>query len=142
MDNRSPKKRSKIMSAVRSADTGPELAVRKILYSRGYRYRLHRKDLPGCPDIVFPGRKQAVFVHGCFWHGHRCRKGRFPKSHLSYWKPKIAENKKRDARNTARLNRLGWRALAVWQCEIKNTEALLRKLISFLGRSNIRKQTP
>lgn len=128
------------MSAVRTVDTGPELAVRKLLYSQGYRYRLHRKDMTGRPDIVFPGRRKAVFVHGCFWHGHLCRKGRLPKSRLRYWRPKIAENKKRDMRNIAWLKRLGWQAMAVWQCELKNNEVLMRRLKSFLGRPNIRKR--
>lgn len=136
MDTRTPEKRSEIMSAVRTEDTGPELLVRKLLSAQGYRYRLHRKDLPGRPDIVFPGRRKAVFVHGCFWHGHRCAKGRLPKSRLRYWKPKIAENKKRDARNIAKLKRSGWRASVVWQCELKSAGTLVRKLKTFLGRTH------
>ena len=141
MDTRTPKKRSEIMSAVRTRDTGPELLVRKLLFAQGYRYRLHRKDLPGRPDIVFPGRRKAIFVHGCFWHGHRCKKGRLPKSRLRYWRPKIVANKKRDARNLAALRRPGWRALVVWQCELKISETLMRKLKTFLGRPNNRKRS-
>ena len=140
MDTRTPEKRSEIMSAVRTEDTGPELLVRKLLSAQGYRYRLHRKGLPGRPDIVFPGRRKAVFVHGCFWHGHRCAKGRLPKSRLRYWRPKIAANKKRDARNLAKLRRLGWGVSVVWQCELKNAETLMRRLKVFLGRPNNRKR--
>ena len=140
MDTRTPEKRSEIMSAVRTKDTGPELLVRKLLSAQGYRYRLHRKGLPGRPDIVFPGRSKAVFVHGCFWHGHRCAKGRLPKSRLRYWRPKIAANKKRDARNLAKLRRLGWGVSVVWQCELKNAETLMRRLKVFLGRPNNRKR--
>lgn len=136
MDTRTPAKRSEIMSAVRTENTGPELLVRKLLSAQGYRYRLHRKGLPGRPDVVFPGRCKAIFVHGCFWHGHRCKKGRLPKSRLRYWRPKIAANKKRDARNLAALRRSGWRVLVVWQCELKNGKTLLRKLKIFLGRPN------
>lgn len=132
MDTRTPEKRSEIMSAVRTEDTGPELLVRKLLSAQGYRYRLHRKDLPGRPDIVFPGRRKAVFVHGCFWHGHRCAKGRLPKSRLRYWKPKIAENKKRDARNLAELRRLGWSVLTVWQCQLKRIGVMELKIRRFL----------
>ena len=136
MDTRTPAKRSEIMSAVRTENTGPELLVRKLLSAQGYRYRLHRKGLPGRPDIVFPGRCKAIFVHGCFWHGHRCKKGRLPKTRLRYWKPKIAVNKKRDARNLVALRRSGWNVLVVWQCELKNGETLMRKLKTFLGRPN------
>lgn len=141
MDTRNTAKRSEIMSAVRTKNTGPELFVRKLLFAQGYRYRLHRKGLPGRPDIVFPGRNKAVFVHGCFWHGHRCSKGKLPKSRLYYWRPKIAENKKRDSRNVIQLRRTGWRTLVVWQCEIKNDKMLMRKLKGFLGRPNTRKRT-
>lgn len=139
MDTRTPKKRSEIMSAVRTEDTGPELLVRKLLSAQGYRYRLHRKDLPGRPDIVFPGRRKIVLVHGCFWHGHRCAKGKLPKSRLGYWRPKIAANKKRDTRNLVELKRSGWTTLVVWQCKLKNGKTLMRKLKAFLGRSNSRK---
>ncbi|MBI3569903.1 MAG: DNA mismatch endonuclease Vsr [Gammaproteobacteria bacterium] len=140
MDTRTHEKRSEIMSAVRTKNTGPELLVRKLLSAQGYRYRLHRKGLPGRPDIVFPGRRKVVFVHGCFWHGHRCKKGRLPKSRLRYWKPKIAANKKRDARNLAKLRRLGWNALVVWQCQQKKAESLMCKLKTFLGRPSERRR--
>lgn len=140
MDTRTPAKRTEIMSAVRTKDTGPELFVRKLLSAQGYRYRLHRRDLPGKPDIVFPSWRKAVFVHGCFWHGHRCKKGRLPKSRLRYWRPKIAANKKRDARNLIKLKGSGWHALVVWQCELKNDKTVMRKLKIFLGRPSHHKR--
>lgn len=109
------------MQSVGTANTSPELILRRALHSRGFRYRLHRKGLPGRPDIVFPSRKVAVFVHGCFWHGHGCRWGKLPKSRLGYWKPKIESNRARDARNLRELRALGWRTCVVWQCELKES---------------------
>jgi DNA mismatch endonuclease (patch repair protein) len=102
-------------------------------YRLGFRYRLHGPKLPGRPDIVFPARRSVVFVHGCFWHGHGCAKGKLPKSRLSYWSPKIVANRDRDARNLADLRRAGWRCLVIWQCELKKIERAERKLIRFLG---------
>jgi DNA mismatch endonuclease (patch repair protein) len=131
-------KRSEIMRAVKSEDTGPEVAVRKMLHRLGYRYRLHRRDLPGTPDIVFPGRRKVVFVHGCFWHGHRCRYGWLPKSKLEYWQPKIEANRKRDVRKLRELRRAGWEVLVVWQCELKQETRVVQKLVSFLGHSGRR----
>jgi len=98
----------------------------------GFRFRLHRRDLPGTPDIVLPGRRAAIFVHGCYWHGHGCRIGRLPKSRLDYWQDKIEGNRRRDRRTAEALAALGWRVLAVWQCEIKNEAALSEKLQDFL----------
>ena len=141
MDTRTKAKRHEIMAAVRTKDTGPELIVRRVLSALGYRYRLHRKSLPGRPDIAFPGRRKVVFVHGCFWHGHGCTKGRLPKSRLAYWKPKIAANKRRDATNLADLKRTGWRALVVWQCELRNTRMLTRTLKAFLGQPRSKTST-
>lgn len=131
-DTRSPAQRRRIMQAVKSKDTGPEWAVRRALFAKGYRYRLYPKTLPGRPDIAFPGRKKAIFVHGCFWHGHGCTKGRLPKSRLEYWGPKIEENKRRDARKIAELEAMGWRATVVWECEIKDMTSLEARLIAFL----------
>ncbi|MGQ0589831.1 MAG: very short patch repair endonuclease [Sphingosinicella sp.] len=133
MDTRSREQRSRIMASVGTKDTGPELAVRKLLHRLGYRYRLHRKDLPGRPDIVFPGRRLALFVHGCFWHGHDCPKGRLPKSRPEYWAPKIARNLERDAENRRDLGALGWRSATLWQCELKDRESLEDKLRELLG---------
>jgi DNA mismatch endonuclease (patch repair protein) len=120
------------MQSVKTHDTGPELAVRRILFGLGYRYRLNARSLPGKPDIVLPGRMKAIFVHGCFWHGHGCRKGRAPKSRLDYWKPKLATNRKRDRRQLRALNALGWSVLIVWQCEPSDSEALRLRLSEFL----------
>ena len=116
-----------------SKNTGPELVVRKLLYRLGYRYRLHKKGLPGTPDIVFNGRKKAIFVHGCFWHGHGCKYGRMPKSKVEYWSKKIDMNRERDEMNVQKLKSLGWGVLTVWQCELKDIEAVQTRLMNFLG---------
>lgn len=126
--------RSKIMSAVQTKDTGPEVVIRRMLHRLGYRYRLHDRRLPGSPDLSFPGRRKVVFVHGCFWHGHTCRWGRLPKSRPEYWAPKIAGNRARDGRNLKALRKQGWRSLTVWQCELKSPALLLKKLCVFLDR--------
>lgn len=112
------------MQRVKGKDTKPEKIVRSLLHSLGYRFRLHRKDLPGTPDIVFPSRRLALFVHGCFWHGHLCRIGQLPKSRLDYWQPKIEANSDRDRRKQAALTAAGWRVAVVWQCELTNRDAL------------------
>jgi len=133
LDKVSKKRRSEIMSLVRSKNTRPELVVRSLVHRLGYRYRLHLKRLPGCPDLVFGGRKKVVFVHGCFWHGHRdCPKGKLPKSNLEYWKPKLKRNKKRDLANQDKLGSKGWAALVVWQCELKDLEILSTRIAEFL----------
>ncbi len=121
------------MCAVPTKDTTPERAVRSLLTRKGYRYRLHRRDLPGTPDIVFPGRRKVIFVNGCFWHGHAgCSKGRIPKSRPEYWIPKIARNIENDKRNLTELTIQGWRALTVWQCELRQPLRLEKKLSKFL----------
>jgi DNA mismatch endonuclease (patch repair protein) len=132
-DNRSTALRSKTMSAVRQKNTGPEMAVRRLLHSLGYRYRLHQKALPGHPDLVFVSKRKVVFVHGCFWHGHGCSKGKLPKSRLDYWEPKIEQNKNRDRSNEKRLMELGWNVCIVWQCEIADPGDLKVKLTRFLS---------
>lgn len=132
MDTRTPEQRRRIMRAVKSKDTGPELIVRRLLYSLGYRYRLHRKGLPGSPDIVFVGRKKAIFVHGCFWHGHGCVKGRLPKSKLNYWQPKLEQNINRDRTKIEQIESLGWQSLIIWQCEMKDLVVLRNQLRIFL----------
>ncbi|HMD69896.1 MAG TPA: very short patch repair endonuclease [Bryobacteraceae bacterium] len=115
----SPDLRRRTMQAVKSKDTAPEMAVRRLLHSMGFRYRLHRKDLPGCPDLVFPSRQKIIFVHGCFWHGHCCARGdRPPKAHANYWTAKIGRNRARDKEHLKRLNADGWDVLIVWECEI------------------------
>lgn len=121
------------MSAVRSKDTKPEMTVRRIAHELGFRFRLHRADLPGRPDIVFPGRHAVVFVHGCWWHGHTCARGaRVPKANRDYWIAKVTRNKRRDESVIARLQAEGWRVLVVWECEINDRDALARTLKDFL----------
>ena len=132
-DTRTKEQRSRIMKSVGTRDTGPEMVVRRLLHRLGYRYRLHRKDLPGRPDIVFPGLRKTIFVHGCFWHGHKCSKGKLPKSRIRYWTAKIKANQDRDARVTASLADEGWQSLTVWQCELKSLGEIERKLLDFLG---------
>ena len=121
------------MAAVRQRDTAPEMSVRRMLHGMGYRYRLHRRDLPGSPDLVFPAGKKVIFVHGCFWHGHSCPKGALPKTRLEFWKTKIARNKKRDADSLAQLRTIGWQATTVWQCELTDQARLRRRLVRFLA---------
>ena len=132
MDTRSLVQRRKIMQAVKPKNTSPEIAVRRLLFSRGYRYRVHYQKLPGKPDIAFPSRRKAIFVHGCFWHGHDCSKGQPPKSNQDYWLPKLQANTTRDHKKTAEIKEMGWEVLIVWQCEIANKEALVGRLEDFL----------
>jgi DNA mismatch endonuclease (patch repair protein) len=123
------------MRAVKGKDTAPELLVRRLLHSHGYRYRLHRNDLPGKPDLTFPARRRVIFIHGCFWHGHGCKRGaREPKSNVAYWRAKIARNRERDCEHQHALSRSGWAALTVWECELKDSAALLRRLKRFLEK--------
>ena len=138
-DRVSPERRSRIMSRVRTKDTEPEMVVRKLLHRLGYRYRLHRRDLAGCPDIVFSSRRKVIFVHGCFWHAHHCRYGRAPRSRREYWLPKLRRNKERDAENIARLRSLGWDVLTVWQCQTGDKEALWAMLAAFLDGGVMRR---
>lgn len=134
MDRVTPEKRSQIMSRIRGKNTTPELIVRQLIYSLGYRYRIHSKKLPGRPDIVFHGRKKIIFVHGCFWHGHEgCNKGRPPKSNIHYWVTKLENNRKRDLEKQSELIKLGWKVLVIWQCELKNMELLRIRIIEFLN---------
>jgi len=122
-------KRSAVMRRVKGRDTAPEMTVRRALTALGVRYRLHRKDLPGHPDIVLPGRRLALLVHGCFWHGHDCARGaRTPKANRDYWVAKIERNRARDARTQAELEALGWRVETIWECELKDAEALRARL--------------
>lgn len=132
-DTRTPEQRRRIMQSVKSRNTGPEVMLRKLLHARGYRFRLHRADLPGSPDIVFPSRRSLIFVHGCFWHGHNCMKGRLPKSRRQFWRAKIDGNRKRDARVRRELRSLGWRIRYVWQCELKASPTLIPRLERFLN---------
>jgi len=118
-----PEERRRTMRAVKSSDTAPEMIVRRMLHAEGYRYRLHVRSLPGCPDIVFPSRRMVLFVNGCFWHGHICPRGsRTPKANRPYWEKKIAGNRDRDAHTVEKLQSLGWRALTLWECEIRSID--------------------
>lgn len=122
------------MARVKSRDTAPELLVRRMLTDLGYRYRLHRSDLPGKPDIAFIGRRKAIFVHGCFWHGHDCKRGaRVPKTNREYWTAKIARNRARDADSAARLMAMGWVVLALYECEMRDGDTLRERLSAFLA---------
>lgn len=136
VDTLSTAQRSAQMSKIRGRDTKPEMLVRRMVHAMGYRYRLHRKDLPGHPDLTFSSPRKVVFVHGCFWHRHtdsRCKLARLPKSRLDFWVPKLEANVARDARNEQDLRALGWGVLTVWECELKDRAALKLKLEAFLN---------
>jgi DNA mismatch endonuclease (patch repair protein) len=138
MDNLTTKQRSRQMSLVRSKDTKPEMAIRRVVHALGYRYRLHVKSLPGCPDLVFPARRAVIFVHGCFWHQHRCAMGmRTPKSRIRFWRKKLNGNKERDLRCRRKLRNLGWRAMIVWECQTKKRlhERMTDRISTFLDAS-------
>lgn len=120
------------MSRIAGKDTGPELVVRKLVHSMGYRYRKHPRSVPGRPDIAFLGRRLAVFVHGCFWHRHRCALGRLPKSRLDFWQPKLEANRRRDQRTARELRSIGWRSLVIWECELRDHAAVARRIKAFL----------
>ncbi|MGO4334915.1 very short patch repair endonuclease [Labrys sp. KB_33_2] len=132
VDTRTQDQRRRIMQSVKTKNTGPEMVVRRAAHALGFRYRLHRKDLPGTPDLVFPSLRKAIFVHGCFWHGHDCKKGRLPKSRLSYWAPKIERNMERDANAVNALVENGWQVLTLWQCQTTDAEVLEESLKGFL----------
>lgn len=149
MDRLAPEKRSEVMRRVRGKNTAPELRVRKLLYQMGYRYRLHRKDLPGKPDIVLPKYRLCIFVNGCFWHQHPgCPRSTIPASNVGFWEAKLARTRERDRQNIAELSKLGWRTLVVWECETKNISQLglvLRQLdgqkysLAIIGSSPMQK---
>lgn len=134
-DTVTPERRSHIMANIRPKGMKPELIVRRLTHSMGYRYRLHRKDLPGKPDLVFPARRKVIFVHGCFWHQHAdpaCKIARRPKSNLDYWLPKLQRNVERDAEHRDRLSALGWQVLVIWECEVKIAAGLPERIVEFL----------
>ena len=126
--------RSRNMSAIKSKNTKPEIKVRKVLHSMGYRFRLHRKDLPGSPDIVLPKYKTVIFVHGCFWHRHQnCKYASNPKTRREFWEKKFKENIERDKKTQEKLKNLGWKTKIVWECEIKKQDKLIKKIEDFLN---------
>ena len=132
-DTLSPRERSERMSRVRSTDTKPEMRVRRLVHGLGYRYRLHVRERPGTPDLVFPSRRAVIFVHGCFWHRHEnCALARLPKSRLDFWRKKLESNTTRDAAQQERLRELGWRVLVVWECQLGDTTKLTDTIRHFL----------
>ena len=138
MDTASPEKRSWIMRQVKGRDTSPEKIVRSLLHRMGYRFRLQRDDLPGKPDIVLPRFKTVVFVNGCFWHRHSgCKRATTPATNVDYWQTKFARNVARDARNQAELEKMGWRVLIVWECELKDKTTLEKRLDDYLKSSYV-----
>lgn len=125
------------MAKVRSGNTSPEIAVRRALHGMGFRFRLHKRDLPGSPDIVLPRHRTAIFVHGCFWHSHEgCPRARLPASNVGYWKPKLERNRERDSRALLALNDLGWRVCVIWECEARLSADLPRRLRELLVDSD------
>lgn len=133
MDWLTPEQRKRNMAAIRAKDTKPEMLVRKLVFSLGYRYRLHARNLPGHPDLVFAGRRKAIEVRGCFWHGHTCKDGtRSPEANAAYWKEKIARNVARDRQNSSQLRNLGWDLLEIWECQLKDLNSLESLIRSFL----------
>jgi len=129
-----PEKRSAVMRAVKSRDTGPELKVRRAAHALGLRFRLNRKDLPGRPDLVFPAKRTAMFVHGCFWHGHDCPRGaRMPQNNRAYWEAKISRNVARDKAALAALKKLGWTSRVIWECQTRDNAALSRLIARQMG---------
>ncbi|MAE59743.1 MAG: very short patch repair endonuclease [Planctomycetaceae bacterium] len=134
MDRLDKQTRSALMGRIHSRNTKPELTLRKMLYRMGYRYRLHRADLPGSPDIVFPGRRKVIFVHGCYWHRHRCRRGRsMPTTRIAFWDEKFTRNRERDRTARRRLRRSGWAVLVVWECQLRDLDRVARRCVEFLG---------
>jgi DNA mismatch endonuclease, patch repair protein len=132
VDTLTPSRRSWLMSQVRQKDTKPEMVVRRLIHSMGFRYRLHGKELPGRPDLVFSKSKRVIFVHGCYWHRHDCKKASMPSSNVEYWKKKFAENVARDNKVLSELASLGWASMVVWECETRDADALALSLSAFL----------
>lgn len=134
-DTLTPAERSERMSRIRGKDTTPELIVRKLAHEMGYRFRLHRRDLPGSPDLVFPRYKKVIWVHGCFWHRHEgCRKTTMPATNIPFWEEKFAATQKRDDQNFHRIRDQGWEALIIWECQTKDVENLTKQLQVFLEK--------
>lgn len=127
--------RSENMRRIRAKGMRPELAVRSLVHKMGYRFRLHRKELPGKPDLVFVSLRKVIFVHGCFWHSHKgCKTAHIPKSNLNYWRPKLKRNRIRDAKHLAALKADGWKALVIWECETRGERALQKRIKLFLSK--------
>ena len=134
VDTVSPETRSRMMASIKSKGTKPEMRVRRLLHGLGYRYRLHRRDLPGRADLAFAAKRKVIFVNGCFWHHHPgCRRGRIPDANRDYWLAKLTGNRARDARNIALLEKQGWSAMTVWECQLGDMGAVASRLVDFLG---------
>jgi len=134
-DRLTPARRSENMRRIKSKDTSPEWAVRRMIHGLGFRYRLHRRDLPGSPDLVFTTKRKAVFVHGCFWHAHGCKRGgKTPVGNANYWAEKLRRNRARDRKTLSALRRTGWHCMVIWECHLKKSENLKRRLVKFLTR--------
>lgn len=133
-DTLTRERRRYCMSRVRGKDTKPEMIVRRLIHALGYRYRLHQRDLPGCPDLVFASHRKVIFVNGCFWHRHRCRKGRtVPAIRRDFWTKKLEANRNRDIKNRRQLRRNGWDVMVIWECQTRDAERLVERLAVFLG---------
>lgn len=126
MDSMTRKERSSQMGLIGNKNTKPELAIRRIIFAMGYRYRLHGKEIPGRPDLVFKGKRKVIFINGCFWHRHECKMGRMPKSNLTFWQSKLESNRLRDLRNLERIKEIGWASLVIWECELRNPNLITR----------------
>ncbi len=143
MDTVSKKKRSEIMSRIRGRDTAPEMIVRRVAHRMGYRFRLHVRGMPGSPDLVFPSRRKAIFVHGCFWHRHKsCRHSSMPSTRVEFWRAKLRGNVVRDRRNVRQLENDSWRVLVIWECQVESRDWLSRQLVAFLEKGRILKVLP
>lgn len=133
MDVLTAEQRKRCMASISGKNTKPELVVRKLIYSLGYRYRLHYSNLPGKPDLIFPGKRKVIFIHGCFWHRHDCKKGKsLPSNNSEFWQKKLADNQARDNKNISDLKKLGWNALVLWECRIGDLKLLTDDLLSYL----------
>jgi DNA mismatch endonuclease (patch repair protein) len=132
MDTFTPEQRSRVMAAIKGQDTTPEMRVRRLAHALGYRFRLHDRRLPGSPDLTFPKRRKAIFVHGCFWHSHSCRDGKTPKSNQAYWRTKLEANVARDHRKSTELEKAGWTVMTIWECETRDRGELQHLITRFL----------
>jgi DNA mismatch endonuclease (patch repair protein) len=143
IDSSRRKRRSELMSQIKSKNTGPEVRVRSLLHGLGFRFRLHCRSLPGTPDIAMPYLKTAILVHGCFWHGHECSRGALPNTNQAFWKQKIERNRTRDLRVVSELRKLGWHPITVWQCELRDILSLTTRLMAELpARSSASVRSP
>jgi DNA mismatch endonuclease, patch repair protein len=136
MDTLAKQDRSRLMGRIKGKNTSPEMCVRRLIHSMGYRFRLHVASLPGCPDLVFPSLKKAIFIHGCFWHRHSCHRGRsIPSTNVLFWQTKLDRNRARDIRSRRALRRLGWKVLVLWECQLRDVEFVQRRVVALLTDS-------